>query len=128
MTLEKLKELYLTARKNKDVVFKNILQCLIADINLEISHGKTGDTITMINKFIKGVKTNLELTTDQKFAIELELLNSLLPAKMTSKEMLDEIALTSNMKEAMQHFKEKYNGKYDPAELAKQCKIFFASK
>lgn len=128
MTLEKLKELYLTARKNKDVVFKNILQCLIADINLEISHGKTGDPITMINKFIKGVKTNLELTTDQKFAIELELLNSLLPAKMTSKEMLDEIALTSNMKEAMQHFKEKYNGKYDPAELAKQCKIFFASK
>lgn len=66
MTLEKLKELYLTARKNNDVTDKNILQCLIADIELENSRGKNCDPITMINKFIKNAKTNLELTNDQK--------------------------------------------------------------
>lgn len=91
MTLEKLIGLYLTARKNKDVVFKSILQRLLADIKLEISHGKTGDPITMINKFIKNAKTNLELTNDQKFSVELELLNSLLPVKMTNSEMLNKI-------------------------------------
>lgn len=88
MTLEKLKELYLTARKNNDVTDKNILQCLIADIELENSRGKNCDPITMINKFIKNAKTNLELTADQKFSI---LLNSLLPLKMTNKEMLDDV-------------------------------------
>lgn len=128
MTLEKLKELYLTARKNNAVTDKNILQCLIADIELENSRGKNCDPITMINKFIKNAKANLELTTDQKFSIELDLLNDLLPTKMTENEMLEEIALSSNMKEAIQHFKQKHNGKYDPAELAKQCKIYFASK
>ena len=134
MTLEQLKVMYLKARLDKNAIQKSILGCLIADVELGISsRGKEVDIVALIRKYITNAQSNFSYKADPIYEKEVELLQNILPKQLTENQIkaiiLDNLIIDGkilSMKSLIHIFKTHYTGQYDPALVAKNCKMMIA--
>ncbi len=133
MTLEQLKAMYLKARLDKNALQKSILGCLIADVELGISRGKEVDIVALIRKYITNAQSNFSYKADPIYEKEIELLQNILPKQLTENQIkaiiLDNLIIDGkirSMKSLIHIFKTHYTGQYDPALVAKNCKMMIA--
>lgn len=124
MLIEKIRKDMQEAKINKEKVKANLLSTLYAEI---FTKSKSGDKMTeedelkIIRKFIKNIEETLsfEVTDDikNKLLQEKEILISYLPKQLSIEEINDIVAdlihQGKQLKDIMQHFKEKYSGLYD---------------
>lgn len=100
--LEKAKRELLQARKNKDIITRDILTVVIGGVQqLTKPSIEDRDVISVIQKLIKSNNeclTVIEPATDlyQKLDIENKVLNSLLPKFLTVEEIMAEFLNSSN--------------------------------
>jgi uncharacterized protein YqeY len=124
MLIEKIRKDMQEAKINKEKVKANLLSTLYAEIFTKSKSGEKmteEDELKIIRKFIKNIDETLsfEVTDDikNKFLQEKEILISYLPKQLSIEEIndivTDLIHQGKQMKDIMQHFKEKYSGLYD---------------
>jgi uncharacterized protein YqeY len=117
----------MVAFKEKDVVAKNILTTLLADIMLKAKDSKheilpDSEIIQIILKYKKSIMENKDLCKDSDknkiWDRELELLNVYLPSQMTEQELKEAIeearkAGIGEIGNIMKYLSSKYYGRYD---------------
>lgn len=118
--LSKLKSDLLKSRKNQDVNRSIILSTLIGEIETLQSRDKSkilsdGDIIKMIDKTIANTKERLQYRADEQGELEVQLLSSYLPKRLTEEE-IRQIKLDNGFtsaKELMPFLKANFDGLYD---------------
>lgn len=132
--LNQIKKDQLQARKEKDVVKKNILTTLLGEASPSGSETTNDEKVRgVIEKFSKNLKETIGHYDNQgkdtsEAKQELEILRTYLPESLTeetmeeiAKSFIDENGIESKkqMGMVMKHFKENYSGQYDGSELSK---------
>jgi uncharacterized protein len=118
--IKKLKHDLLQHRKNKETNKALILSTLIGEIETLQSRDKSksltdGDIIKMIDKTIINTKERLQYRADEQGELEVLLLSSYLPKRLTEEE-IKKIKIDNGFtsaKELMPFLKANYDGLYD---------------
>lgn len=125
--LNRIKEDFMAAYKNKDMDRKNYLGFLKSEVTKE---SKTPDDAYILGKF-KAMKKN-GIETNSLSDLELEILGSYIPEQMSREDLalniaefmsIDKLQGMGNMGKVMTYLKENYAGQYDgrmASELAKE--------
>lgn len=108
--IHKLKDMLLAARKSDNKVAKSVLPILISDIER-----KKSDPVAEIKKYLANAQECFALSSDNKYAEEIELLISLLPKQLTEDDLHSILMRKGfkDMKTAMSFLKLNYSGQYD---------------
>ncbi len=130
--IKEVKARHLQARKNKEVIAKNLLTTLVGDLgtlakNEQIAVTDIDDLVVIgkIKKYITTAKDNIEAGVDAELCnAEIEILESFLPSQMTESELQEKIdmyILSNNvdsmrgmgivMKELTANFGGRFDGK-----------------
>jgi uncharacterized protein YqeY len=128
-TYTELKKDHLEARKSRNVLVSNLLGTLVSEIDGQMKSSKNLELVDVMTiaakKFIKGIEMGI-VTEDSKK--ELEILNEYIPAKLSERLILCELAtldldsyesIGQKMGIAQTHLKGKADGN-DISRLVKQ--------
>jgi len=99
---QKIKTAFLEAYKQKNMDLKNFLGILKGEIdnlkkNMMVDELSDSETIKYLGKFQKTLKENIQLTGDEKYQIQLDVVESFLPKELTKEEInqkLDELIIS----------------------------------
>lgn len=124
---EKISKDYLEAFKSRDIVKKNLLGVVKAEIttqekNISIENLTNEDVSKILKKFVKNLVETISQSDNEEAKIELTILESYLPKQMSEEEIrteveiaINEVAakLPSDMGKVMTQFNQKFSGKAD---------------
>lgn len=130
MTIEqKINLQFMTAYKEKNMDLKNFLGVLKGEMetqkkNIKVDTLSDEESIKILNKFAKGIKENIQISNDEKFHKELEIVESFLPKELTREEIeqkIDELIsyAVSNIGDIMKGFAQLSADKKIVSEIAK---------
>lgn len=119
MLYNKLKSDFLSARKSKDQVLKDLLSTLIGELSTDEKDGTVITDEIVIKKlkvYINNIDSFFDKCNEQAkivATLEREYLSSLVPAQLTESEITELVQPFADIKSAIMFMKTNYAGRYN---------------